>query len=173
MDAVKQWKYRPYKLNGDPVAVQTTVSVNFSLAIPDAEQRKEQQISQLYFTQDKHCRDAIAAGHFKEAQKICVVEANLAQQLPDRRGMERVNAYGLAGQAFFYDKKFPEALSRFERELANAQKYLHDDNAEMAYAYRHMAWGLHSNDRVKRHSRTTNARKTLCKPRKPRSDRNS
>ncbi len=30
--AVKQWKYAPYKLNGEPVAVQTKVSVNFSLS---------------------------------------------------------------------------------------------------------------------------------------------
>ena len=31
-DAVKQWRYRPYKLNGEPVAVRTSVTVNFQLA---------------------------------------------------------------------------------------------------------------------------------------------
>jgi TonB family protein len=30
-DAVKQWTYKPYLLNGDPVAVETTITVNFSL----------------------------------------------------------------------------------------------------------------------------------------------
>jgi TonB family protein len=30
-DAVKQWRYRPTTLNGDPVEVDATVSVNFSL----------------------------------------------------------------------------------------------------------------------------------------------
>jgi protein TonB len=29
--AVEQWRYRPYMLNGDPVAVETTVNVIFSL----------------------------------------------------------------------------------------------------------------------------------------------
>jgi len=29
---VKQWKYRPYLLNGDPIEVETTVTVNFTLA---------------------------------------------------------------------------------------------------------------------------------------------
>ncbi len=29
MDAVKQWKYKPYYLNGDPVEVQTEITVNF------------------------------------------------------------------------------------------------------------------------------------------------
>jgi TonB family protein len=31
MDAVKNWKYRPYTVNGEPVDVSTTVTVNFSL----------------------------------------------------------------------------------------------------------------------------------------------
>lgn len=32
MNAVKQWRYRPYKLNGEPVEVETQVTVKFSLA---------------------------------------------------------------------------------------------------------------------------------------------
>jgi len=31
MDAVKQWRYRPYILNGEPVEVDTQVTVNFTL----------------------------------------------------------------------------------------------------------------------------------------------
>ena len=30
-DAVKQWKYKPYLLNGEPVDIQTSVTVNFKL----------------------------------------------------------------------------------------------------------------------------------------------
>ncbi len=32
LDAVKQWKYKPYYLNGEPVEVETTVNVNFTLS---------------------------------------------------------------------------------------------------------------------------------------------
>jgi periplasmic protein TonB len=32
LDAVRQWRYRPYILNGEPVEVDTTVTVIFSLA---------------------------------------------------------------------------------------------------------------------------------------------
>jgi protein TonB len=31
IDAVKQWRYRPYLLNGEPVEVETTVNVEFTL----------------------------------------------------------------------------------------------------------------------------------------------
>jgi protein TonB len=36
IDAVKQWVYRPYLLNGDPVEVMTTVNVVFTLGEPPA-----------------------------------------------------------------------------------------------------------------------------------------
>lgn len=32
IDAVKQWKYRPYLLNGEPIEVETQVLVNFTLS---------------------------------------------------------------------------------------------------------------------------------------------
>ena len=32
IEAVKQWKYRPYLLNGEPVEVETNVTVNFTLS---------------------------------------------------------------------------------------------------------------------------------------------
>jgi protein TonB len=32
LDAVKQWKYKPYLLNGEPVEVDTEVAVNFTLS---------------------------------------------------------------------------------------------------------------------------------------------
>jgi protein TonB len=31
VDAVKQWKYKPYLLDGSPVEIQTQVTVNFKL----------------------------------------------------------------------------------------------------------------------------------------------
>jgi protein TonB len=34
MDAVKQWRYSPYRVNGQPVEVETTVNVVFSLDLP-------------------------------------------------------------------------------------------------------------------------------------------
>src|SRR5271166_5139067 len=32
LEAVKQWKYKPYYLNGEPVEVSTTINVNFTLS---------------------------------------------------------------------------------------------------------------------------------------------
>jgi protein TonB len=32
IEAVRQWRYRPYVLNNEPVEVETLITVNFSLA---------------------------------------------------------------------------------------------------------------------------------------------
>jgi protein TonB len=32
LDAVRQWRYQPYLLNGDPIEVQTTIKIIYSLA---------------------------------------------------------------------------------------------------------------------------------------------
>ena len=32
VEAVKQWRYRPYMLNGEPIEVETEITVNFMLA---------------------------------------------------------------------------------------------------------------------------------------------
>jgi protein TonB len=31
LDAVRQWRYQPYMLNGEPVSVMTTINVGFTL----------------------------------------------------------------------------------------------------------------------------------------------
>ena len=33
LDAVRQWRYRPYLLNGSPVEVDTQITVNFTLSM--------------------------------------------------------------------------------------------------------------------------------------------
>ena len=34
LDAVKDWQYRPYLLNGEPVEVLTTINIVFTLSNP-------------------------------------------------------------------------------------------------------------------------------------------
>ena len=45
IDSVRQWKYKPYLLNGEPTAVETTININYSLGdgnkAPDAKAGSE------------------------------------------------------------------------------------------------------------------------------------
>src|SRR5271167_249171 len=42
LDAVKQWRYKPYYVNGEPALVGTTINVNFQLSNGPAEARPNQ-----------------------------------------------------------------------------------------------------------------------------------
>jgi TonB family protein len=84
-DAVRQWKYQPYLLNGEPVPVKTTVTVNFSHGISDADYKKDQETSPAYLAQDNQCRLAIGAGHFSEAENLCSDEVKTAEQFSAAR----------------------------------------------------------------------------------------
>lgn len=43
MDAVRQWRYRPYLLNDEPVEVETTINVNFTFSGPPPAKDDDQQ----------------------------------------------------------------------------------------------------------------------------------
>jgi protein TonB len=43
IDAVSQWRYRPYLLNDEPVKVETTININFTLTGPPATENERPQ----------------------------------------------------------------------------------------------------------------------------------
>ena len=46
IDAVRQWRYRPYVLNGEPVEVETQVTVNFVFRVDSEWKRTSSGVAQ-------------------------------------------------------------------------------------------------------------------------------
>ncbi len=143
IEAVKKWKYKPFLVDGQPVAVKTEIEVPFSLGISEADYKKEQEASNDYFKQEDKCRALIKAKQFAEAEAACKTAVDLAEKLPASRQMERLSAYRNTGVAFFYQRKFGDALGLYQHELSIAQATLKPDEAELGYAYHDVALGLH------------------------------
>lgn len=117
MDAVKQWTYKPFLLNGQPIEVETLIEVPFSLA---ANSQKLREQSQTYFKEAGKCRNAIA-GNDAAAEMVCIRLTGIAEQLDPSLRWERVDAYKLAGRALAKRNKFEEALASYQDELAVAK----------------------------------------------------
>jgi tetratricopeptide (TPR) repeat protein len=66
-----------------------------------------------------------------------------------KRHLERLSSYQYAGHADFGQRKFSEALSFYKQELAIAEVALNPTDAELAYAYRDVAHGLHGRGDLK------------------------
>lgn len=142
LSAVREWKYKPLVQNGHARPFRTEVDIPFSLGISEDQSKKEEEQSQAYFKEQDKCRGLLKDSKFKEAEVSCKRAAELAEQAPRER-VAPYYAYQQAGHALFYQRKFPEALSWYRRELEVAENMLKDYNAELGYAYRDVAFATH------------------------------
>ena len=62
MDAVKQWRYKPYYLNGEPVLVRTTINVNFELSGAPSESPPNDPGREQLYRQQRHVKSAPGTG---------------------------------------------------------------------------------------------------------------
>jgi len=143
IDAAKHWQYKPFIVDGQPAEVETQIEVPFSLGIPEADYKKEQQAADDYFKQEDNCRGLVQQKQYTEAESSCRAAVELVEKLPPERENERRLAYECLGHSLFFQKKFGDALNLYQQELAVAQRSLEPYEAELAYAYRDVAHGLH------------------------------
>jgi TonB family protein len=141
--AIKEWRFKPFLQDGQPVSVRAELDVPFSLGIPAAASEQEERKSQEFFKKDKLCRTEYQAHQLTEAEQSCEAEVKLADELPAERRMERVGAHDLYGQVMIAERKYPEALKEFQHELSIAEGFMHSYDAELAYAHYHLAVALH------------------------------
>lgn len=149
VEAVKKWQYKPFLVDGQPVAVKTEIEVPFSLGISEADYKKEQDASNDYFKQEKKCRDLLHERQYPDAEQTCKPLIELAAKLPSERRLERLSSYQYVGHADFGQRKFSEALGFYKQELEIAETALKPTDAELAYAYRDVAHGLHGTGDLK------------------------
>lgn len=140
--AVKQWRYKPFTEDGKPVEAETTIEVPFSLGIPDAEYKKQQEINNQFFKQDDRCRGLVSSHNYEEAETACREGVALAEELPPERGLERSGAYAMLGWAFMGERKFPEALDYFQQEVRTDEKVRQPYDADRGYGYHNLALAL-------------------------------
>lgn len=141
IDAVHQWEYRPYLLDGQPVEVDTIVEVPFSLR-PKEEAARFEAALHDYRAKEEACRDLISRRAYAEAESVCATLPQLSEKLDPGLGEERVRAYRNIGIVFFVQSKFQDALEAFQRELATAKAQLSSDHQDLAYAHADTARAL-------------------------------
>jgi TonB family protein len=134
IEAVKQWQYRAFLVNGKPVAVKTTVTIPFWPPYTREEALRENNTSESFFKTMDLCRKQIASQELKAAEVTCKKTIALSAELDEGRQLERLEALRETGHALFLQRKFAEALEQYRAELAIAEKTLKPDEAELAAA---------------------------------------
>jgi TonB family protein len=142
LDAVQKWRYRPFLLNGKPIAVRTRVTIPFYPLYEREEALRYDARSDLFFETFDLCREQITHRQLVDAEATCKKAAALSLLLSEAQQLERMDAVKETGHALFLQGKFSEALDSYEAELHIAENLLKPFHAEVAAAHYYVADAL-------------------------------
>jgi TonB family protein len=118
VEAVKQWRYKPFVQEESPATVSTTVSLPFLLDKIPAD--NDNAIQSAFFPLSDGCHKAVAQNTSPAQQPdICRRAAEVADQFaPDSRFIERRSAFTYASTALLRNREAKEALHFAEKAVA-------------------------------------------------------
>jgi tetratricopeptide (TPR) repeat protein len=145
IDSAKKWRFKPGQAG---VAFKTILEISFSQGSTPAQIAGEQKINDEFFAEERKCRESVGGKNLDSALKICKEAVDLVERLPKERVNERMGAYQLVGHVYFAQQKFEEALRYYKMELEIGLTTLRPTDAELAYAYHHVAMACHGLGRV-------------------------
>jgi len=142
IEAVKDWKYSPFVVEGKPVAVQSLATVSFSLGHAEEEIKRQAEVNDSYFDTIRLCRKQTTDRQLPEAEETCKRAIAISAQLDATRQLERLHAMQLTGDSLFLQRKFSDALRYYQEGLIIAEKALKETDAELGDARHQVGNGL-------------------------------
>jgi TonB family protein len=140
VDAVKQWKYTPFLVGGQPVAVRSDVVVSFAIGVNAEDAGTSRKASEnKYRKHEADCQKLFKAGQYLDAEGECITSAELAGKLPKPFALLRFQADGYAGETLLHERKFSEALGYFQSQVKIGEVELEPDDGDLGNAYHHLA----------------------------------
>ena len=142
IEAVKQWRYTPFSVDGHPVAASFDVEVPFVLPRREGRDPEADSLASAAFNgQWEECQRLLGARRSLEAAAPCLALPDLAEKLPPDRQLERAHAHEAVGMLHFSRAAYAESLAAFQRALAVRQSISRADDADLGMAYHAVAWG--------------------------------
>jgi tetratricopeptide (TPR) repeat protein len=136
LDAVKNWQFAPFAVNGVAAPVTTTLAVPFHIEHhgpqPTADQEKA---AQAWFPLSDKCRNALRAQNQEDSLNLCkqALEMSLkAGDLTSSDQLGRLDSHQLYGHALLMAGRAQEALDQENLAIAEAKKCLTDKDEEYA-----------------------------------------
>jgi TonB family protein len=150
-DTVRQWRYAPYLLEGEPSAVITTAFVMFRLSDQPAfdDDRKNLDVLADLYPLHAQCRYLIEKKEAEEATETCRESAELSEQLPAKLfGGYHILSWDEYAVFLLKQDQAAEALAAFDKECGYAGKLLQTNDKTYGIAFWHRALAqqtLHQN----------------------------
>ncbi len=124
IEAVKKWEYKPFLVNGQAIAVSTTVE--WIVSTPKYSRAQERALQDYYPVFD-NCYKLVKEGSGVQAEKRCSEAVALADKLPENRVLERSDARNFLGHSLFQQHRFAEAAPQYEKAVDIRRSYENSD----------------------------------------------
>jgi TonB family protein len=131
MQAVKEWKYKPFVEGGTAISVATDVEINFQGGMPQS----ETEIRNKYFPLEEECRKLIHDGNFTEAEQKCRQAVELSNQLPKEVVLERSGALTQLAHSIYLQGRFSDSIPIYQDALDLDKGYRKSNDADLASDY--------------------------------------
>ncbi len=131
IDAIKQWKYRPFLKDSQPTAAKTRVEVSFASAMSEHERLARQE----YFPVLRKCMELVNAGNYSQGEKTCSEAVRLSEKLPPDVVAERSPARTFLGHSLLLQGRVKEAIRLYSEVLELDEKHRKPNDADLASDY--------------------------------------
>jgi TonB family protein len=140
IDAVKQWKFKPFLEGETPIAVATDVELDFPVGMSESESATRDR----YFQVEDECRSLVNGGNYVEGEPKCREAVEISNDLPKEVVLERSDALCMLANSIFLQRRFSEAIPVYEKALELDKGYRKPDDADLASDYANLgrAYGV-------------------------------
>jgi TonB family protein len=139
IEAVKQWKYRPFEKDGKPIVVKTDVEVSLPEHIDQEDAKREDKFQSVYWPAEREGEEALKRGDYDTARKKLLIARAAAAERGDSKWLELAGTIAAMGGTEFGAKNYPEAERLYKESLAMHEKHQQPDEAEVGGALQSLA----------------------------------
>jgi TonB family protein len=136
-DAVKQWRFAPFPVNGTSEPVTTVLTIPFRLG-GRLLTEKQEKAAESWFPLSEKCRSALKAGNGDDSLNYCEQALDIslhADDLTSRDQLARLNSHQLYAQALLMSGNAQAALEQVNLAIKEAKKCLTDKDEDYVKLY--------------------------------------
>ncbi len=144
IDAVRQWKFRPFMHDGSETAIVTEVTISFSLDISDEGRKAEKEFQATYWPNWRVAEEAMGKKDFVTAEKHFREAIRFAEKMQPRKHLELIMALTYLGHTYSQQRRYEEAEPLYGRALEIREQHQSPDEAEVGSAAGNLAMCYHA-----------------------------
>ena len=137
LESIRKWKYKPFQVDGKPVAVRTEVEVSIPEKITQSDidqERQERKFQDTYWLNAREGREALKKGDFAKTDAKLHVAQVAAEERGAQKWLELADVITALADSKSQQTDYAEAESLLKQSLSIHQKHQRRDEAEVAGA---------------------------------------